>query len=86
MTLGEYDLNHSGIGYFCHLMGLIFECIIFLNLLIAVMADTFNTVKSNYDIYEWQLLCALMLEIETLMFWKRDEGKELYIHLCRYVF
>ena len=86
MTLGEFDTNHDGLGLVVVVLSMILECIIFLNLLIAVMGDTFDRVQDNYELFEYRILCSLMLEVETLLSWKRDMGSPLYVHLCRYVY
>ena len=86
MVSGDIDTRHTGISQFIMILGLILFNIIFLNLLIAVMGDTFDRVQDNRELFEYRIKCQLMLEVENLLSWKRNSGHETYLHLCRYVF
>ena len=55
--------------------------IITLNLLIAIMGDTYNEVKENEPVADSQELLTMIVEIETLMYWKREINERLFLHI-----
>lgn len=46
-----------------------------LNMLIAVMTDTYERVMHDINPSNYLELANIILEHETLLFWKRDKGK-----------
>ena len=55
-----------------------------LNLLIAVISETYDRVMENLVPFEYQERCNLMAEVEEMMFWKRESGSCKYIHVALY--
>lgn len=55
--------------------------VISLNLLISILTDTFNTVKEKEKVADLKELVVMIIEIETLMFWKRDNNLKVYLHI-----
>ncbi|OMJ91046.1 hypothetical protein SteCoe_6515 [Stentor coeruleus] len=55
--------------------------IISLNLLIAILTDTFEVVSEDQVIADGKELAGMILEIETLMFWARNENKKTFLHI-----
>ena len=54
--------------------------LIMLNMLIAIMSDTFGRVSSGMIEAEGRELNSLILEQESIMFWVRD-AKRIQMHL-----
>lgn len=59
--------------------------LIMLNLLISIMGDTYGKVKDSNDIANFQELTEMIIEIEKLMFWKKDSCEKHYLHQCDYL-
>ncbi|OMJ88981.1 hypothetical protein SteCoe_8995 [Stentor coeruleus] len=55
--------------------------IISLNLLIAILSDTFERVSEDEVIADGQELAGMIIEIETLMFWARNQNIKTFIHI-----
>lgn len=55
--------------------------IISLNLLIAILSDTFERVSEDEVIADGQELAGMIIEIETLMFWARNNNKKCFLHI-----
>jgi WD40 repeat protein len=56
--------------------------LIMLNLLVSIMANTYKRVKDGNDIANYQELTEMVLEIEKLMFWKRNCNQQKYLQQC----
>ena len=54
--------------------------LIMLNMLIAIMSDTYERVTSCGVESDGKELNSLILEQESLMFWARDQGIVDYLH------
>ena len=55
--------------------------IVSLNLLIAILSDTFETVKKDEVVADSQELAGMIVEIETLIFCNREKNLKKFIHL-----
>ena len=55
-----------------------------LNLLIAIVSDTFDRVYSNRIASDYKELANLILEQEYLMFWNRKKRGLNYLHVIKY--
>ena len=62
----------------------IFLPLMLLNLLIAIISDTFDRVYSNRIASDYKELANLILEQENLMFWNRKERGLKYLHVIKY--
>ena len=56
--------------------------IIMLNLLIALMSDTYEKVQSTNIIADRKELLTMILEIENLAFWNRKRNDRSYLQIC----
>lgn len=56
--------------------------VISLNLLIAILTDTYKTVNINKVIADSQELASMILEVETLLFWKCKENHKKFIQIA----
>ena len=55
-----------------------------LNLLIAIISDTFDRVYSNRIASDYKEIANLILEQENLMFWNRKKRGLKYLHVIKY--
>ena len=58
--------------------------LLMLNLLIAIISDTFERVYSNRVASDYKEKAAIVLEFENLMFWNRDRVDMAYLHTIKY--
>lgn len=56
--------------------------IIMLNLLIAIMSDTYDKVQESVEVADNKELSEMILEVETMMFWKRNTSDVEYMQIC----
>ena len=63
------------------LLATLLNPIVSLNLLIAILTDTFETVKKDEVVADSQELASMIVEIETLIFCKREKNLKKFIHL-----
>lgn len=82
ILLGNWDIPTSPNFYSLVLfLATILNPVISLNLLIAILSDTYKTVNINRVIADSQELANMILEVETLLFWKRNQNYKKYIHI-----
>ncbi|OMJ73892.1 hypothetical protein SteCoe_27308 [Stentor coeruleus] len=55
--------------------------IISLNLLISILTGTFERVSEDEAIADGQELAGMIIEIETLMFWARNNNEKTFLHI-----
>ena len=51
-----------------------------LNMIIAIMSDTFERVSNSMESTDGRELNSLILEQENLMFWETKRGESKYLH------
>lgn len=56
--------------------------IIMLNLLISFLGATYDYVKEKSDIAEYQELAEIVMEVEQVMFWRRNRNFPKYFQMC----
>ncbi|CDW74847.1 wd-40 repeat protein [Stylonychia lemnae] len=61
-----------------------FITLIMMNLLIAIMSDTYDRVMNDITSTDGWELNQLILEQESMMFWKRNKGEPMYLHWVTY--
>ncbi|CAG9333027.1 unnamed protein product [Blepharisma stoltei] len=85
-NIGDYDNNADYydpmLMWAFHWIFTVINPIILINLLISLMGDTFQRVKENWEIADAKEMIYMMLEVETLLFWKRNKGKKEFLQTC----
>ncbi len=56
-----------------------------LNMLVAVMSDTYARVMNEVIPKDYSELNSMILEQEEIMTWKRNSGAPMYLHLASYL-
>lgn len=56
--------------------------LVLLNLLIALISDTYQRVREQLDIVDMQELADIILEVDSIMFWNRKRGQQGYLVSC----
>ena len=55
-----------------------------MNLIVAVMSDTYNSVMTNIVIEDSRQLNSMILIYENILFWRRNYGKPKYLFWLQY--
>ena len=87
--MGDFDDFKPGLGntiiFLIFMIACLFQLIIMLNLLIAIISDIFDKVQENKTASDCKERCALMLEVEENFRTNlKDKSDVKYIHICRY--
>ncbi|CAG9323396.1 unnamed protein product [Blepharisma stoltei] len=83
INLGTYSLD--GMTYMQSLMFFIVTMInqvVMMNLLISIVGDTHDRVQESLEIADNMELAEMILEVETLCFWKRNVKDDTYLQIC----
>jgi hypothetical protein len=84
LSLGSFDT--SGYGAFewvIFFFASVINPLIMLNLLIAIMGDTYSRVAEEQEIADMQELTEMVIEGEYLLFCKRNKGVRSYMQICK---
>ena len=86
-STGSFDNYQeiTGFDFVVFIVTSLFQNIVMLNLLIAIISDTFDKVQEKQTALDCQERCKLMLDIEVLLYWNRAKGKRQFIHICQYL-
>lgn len=95
MTLAQYiatsyliNIGESNSDGLSILQSLVFflvtmiNFVVMMNLLISVIGDTFDRVQESLEIADFKALAEMILEVETLLFWRRDFKDTTYLQIC----
>ena len=58
--------------------------LVLMNLLIAIISDTFDRVYSSKVASDYREKTELIHEIESIHFWNRNVEAERFLHVIRY--
>lgn len=58
--------------------------LIFFNLLIAIISDTFDRVYDNKKASDYKEKASLILEVENLLLWNRNKKLLNFLHVIKY--
>lgn len=79
LDTGDFDAaRFSYIEWSIFFLASVINPIIMLNLLISIIGDTFDRVKEESEIADYKELTGIILEIESLLFWKRKSNEVFY--------
>lgn len=82
--LGDFDTAGYNTGtWIIFLIATFFVTLIMLNMLIAIMGNTFSEVTAIYQATDYKEKAALLGDIERAMIWNREKKEHYYMHICR---
>ena len=55
-----------------------------MNLLIAILSNTFDNVQSSLDVFHLKSKIEILLELSEILVWERDKTQLEYIHFVHY--
>jgi hypothetical protein len=85
LNMGNFENNSEFDFEFIYFMvGSVLNVIIVLNLLISILGDTYdNFQEQSVELGNLEMV-EIVLEIETLMIWKRKRNQKGYLQVCQY--
>ena len=84
-NLGEFTNQQDLFEYGYFMLASVFNVIIILNLLISILGDAFSTFQAESDEIDVLDMIDFIIEIETLMHWRRGENQKRYIQKCQQI-
>lgn len=69
--------------YFTFILASIVNVIITLNLLISILGDSFEAFQAEAIEVDTLEMAEMVLEIETMMFWRKDNQQKHFLHRCQ---
>jgi hypothetical protein len=86
LNMGNFS-NTEGftLEYVCFIIATVINVIIILNLLISILADSFEAFQAEAEYIDCMEMTEFVSELETLMFWKRDFNSPSFFHMSRLV-
>lgn len=83
LNINELSDKVMPLDYAYFIIASLLNVIVMLNLLIAVLGDSFDKHKNEaIEIQSAEMLDGI-LEMEYLMFWKRNSNEKVFIHVCQ---
>lgn len=82
---GGYSESLSPIFWIVFFLSSIMNPIILLNMLIAIMSDTYDRVQDDQVVADCKEMAELIIQAEGMLFWKRNFNKKSFIQRCDYV-
>ena len=77
-------MNHNAPAYFVYIVSSLTGLIILLNMLIALMGDTFGRVQENRVVYDYRERLSVNIDLESLMYiCNKNKKKLLHIGVIR---
>jgi hypothetical protein len=84
MLMGNEHSNYELQLYAYWFIGLIVFPVVFMNLLISVIGDTFENTQSVREIENYREKVDMIQELETLCFWNRHKIQDEYLFMINY--
>ncbi|OMJ77217.1 hypothetical protein SteCoe_23254 [Stentor coeruleus] len=82
MNLGEFNTEgFDGLSWVIFMFMSVLNVIVLLNMLIAIMGETFSRVRERSEIADFIEIAKMLLEVETVMT-NTNKGKKKYLQLC----
>ena len=78
LMLGGYEDPENGPHYFIFVVLMVVTLIVMLNMLIAIMGDTFGRVQANTIVYDYRERLSVNIDLESLIFVCARKKKILY--------
>lgn len=83
INLGAFETdNYDSLQWLIFCLATLVNPIIMLNLLIAILGDTFSNVQDNMIVADKKELAEVILDIESLMYWRRKFNLKSFIQIC----
>ncbi|CAG9319878.1 unnamed protein product [Blepharisma stoltei] len=74
--------GYSDIEWISFYVATIVNPLMMFNLLVAIMGDTYERVNDEMVVADIQAMVSMIIEYETMVFWRRNSGQRMYLQLC----
>ena len=64
------------------MLATVINVIIVLNLLVSILGNSYDKFTTEAEEIGNREMADLVIEIETMMFWKRNQSKKQYLQVC----
>lgn len=81
LNLGSFWEADRSLHWICFVISTLINFLVMANLLISIIGDTYDKVETFKDIADRRAMAETILEIEELMFWKREIKDRKYFHV-----
>ena len=86
LMFGDFNPDdYTTAGWILFIIGSVFMTLVMLNMLIAIMSDTYARVMGEIIPSDYQELTNMILEQEEIMTWKRNSGRPVFLHWVQYL-
>jgi len=82
LDLGDFNTDGFGaIQWIIFFLASMINPLIMLNLLISIMGNTYDRVQDGQEIADRKELCEMIIEAETMLYWRRNLGEKVYMQM-----
>jgi hypothetical protein len=86
LDLGDFNTDYTVVfDWVVFFLATMLNPMIMLNLLISILSDTAARVMADNYVANLQELNHMIIEVERVMFWKKNITKKHFLHLCNFV-
>ena len=86
LDLGDFSTDFTEVfDWLVFFLNTMMNPMIMLNLLISILSDTAANVSADNYVANLQELTRMIIEIERVMFWKKNIVQKDYLHLCCFI-
>ncbi|CAG9313823.1 unnamed protein product [Blepharisma stoltei] len=83
LNFGQLNADDENVMVWCVISFAFFlNPLVLMNLLIAIMGDTFDRVQYSMTIANYKEIISLVLEMEAGLLWRRGNNQKFYIQQC----
>lgn len=83
LNLSLTNKNIEPLEYVYIILASVFNIVLMLNLLIAVLGDSYDRLRCESVEIDSSQMVQNILEVENFMFWTRLHDKKAYLHVCQ---
>lgn len=85
LNFGDFSISSEtgSWNWVCFIISSLVNFLIMVNLLISIIGDTYDKVQAYRQIADRREMAQIILEIEYLMIWKRNENHKSFIHILK---
>ena len=83
ISYGSWNFTENDpLEYVIFFISSLINALILLTLLISIITNTYSTITSILEIVDLQQLADIILEVDTIIFWNRSNGKKAFLMSC----
>ena len=84
INLGNFSIpTYNSIQWTCFLIATVINPIVMMNLIIAIMGDTYDRVQEGKEVADYKEQTSIMLQLEILYMFKRNVVERKRLHVCK---